>query len=85
VDFKGKLSEPNDGFAEIKIPKELLIVDYDDPISAIVQSTYPNIVEQYKCPNFLQSRAILASTIEVVEQINTFVLSLIPGKVLLPH
>jgi hypothetical protein len=27
----------------------------------------------------------LASTIEVVEQINTFVLSLIPGKVLLPH
>jgi ATP-dependent DNA helicase PIF1 len=79
---EGKLSEPNDGFAEIEIPKELLIVDYDDPISAIVQSTYPNIVEQYKCPKFLQSRAILASTIEVVEQINTFVLSLIPGKVL---
>ncbi|CAJ2678040.1 uncharacterized protein LOC123904970 [Trifolium pratense] len=76
---EGRLSEPNDGYADVDIPKELLILDYDDPIPAIVQSTYPNLVDQYKCPNYLQARAILASTIEVVEQINTYVLSLIPG------
>jgi ATP-dependent DNA helicase PIF1 len=70
------------GYAEIEIPKELLTLDYDDPIFAIVQSTYPNFVEQYKCPKFLQSRAVLASTIQVMEQINTYVLSLIlPGNI----
>jgi ATP-dependent DNA helicase PIF1 len=77
---EGKLSEPNDGYADIDIPKELLILDYDEPIPAIVQSTYPNLADQYKCPKFLQSRAILASTIQVVEEINNYVLSLIPGK-----
>jgi ATP-dependent DNA helicase PIF1 len=76
---EGKLSEPNDGYAEINIPRELLILNFDDPIDAIVQSTYPNLIEKYNQISFLQSRAILASTIEVVEQINTYVLSLIPG------
>ncbi|MCI03653.1 helicase-like protein, partial [Trifolium medium] len=76
---EGKLAVPNDGYAEIDIPKELLIVDYDEPIPAIVQSTYPNLIDHYKSHHFLQSRAILASTIEVVDQINTYVLSLIPG------
>jgi ATP-dependent DNA helicase PIF1 len=76
---EGKLAEPNDGFAEINIPKELLILDYDEPIPAIVASTYPNLVANYKSHQFLQERAILASTIEVVDQINSYVLSLIPG------
>jgi ATP-dependent DNA helicase PIF1 len=76
---EGRLAEPNDGFAEIEIPRELLIVDYDEPIPAIVESTYPNLVDHYKSHTFLQERAILASTIEVVDQINNYVLSLIPG------
>jgi ATP-dependent DNA helicase PIF1 len=76
---EGKLSVPNDGYAEIEIPQELLIVDYDEPIPAIVNSTYPNLIEQYKSQRFLQSRAILASTIEVVDEINMYILSLIPG------
>jgi ATP-dependent DNA helicase PIF1 len=76
---EGKLSEPNDGYADIQIPKELLITDYADPIAAIVHSTYPNLISNYKSPKFLQERAILASTIEVVDQINNYVLNLIPG------
>jgi ATP-dependent DNA helicase PIF1 len=76
---EGKLSVPNDGYAEIEIPPDLLIVDYHEPIPAIVNSTYPNLIEQYKCQTFLQSRAILASTIEVVDEINMYILSLIPG------
>jgi ATP-dependent DNA helicase PIF1 len=78
---EGKIAEPNDGFAEIEIPKELLIVDYDEPIPAIVANTYPNMVANYKSQKFLEERAILASTIEVVDQINNYVLSLIPGTV----
>ncbi|MCH85448.1 helicase-like protein, partial [Trifolium medium] len=77
---EGKLAVPNDGYAEVEIPKELLILDYDEPIPAIVESTYPNLTDHYKSQHFLQSRAILASTIEVVDQINNYVLSLIPGE-----
>jgi ATP-dependent DNA helicase PIF1 len=80
---EGKLSEPNDGYADIDIPDELLITDYEDPIKAIVESTYPDLMQKYKQPDFLQSRAILASTIEVVDQINNYVLDLIPGNYIL--
>jgi len=42
---EGKISEPNDGYAEINIPSEMLITEYDDPIQAIIQSTYPNFLD----------------------------------------
>jgi ATP-dependent DNA helicase PIF1 len=76
---EGKVCEPNDGFAEIPIPKEMLITEYEDPILAIVQSTYPNLLENYRSYECLKCRAILASTIEVVDQINDYVLGLMPG------
>ena len=78
---EGKISEPNDGYAEIPIPKEMLISGYDDPITAIVQSTYPNFLDNYTSYEYLKNRAILASTIEVVDQINDYVLGLMLGKV----
>ncbi|XP_039683008.1 uncharacterized protein [Medicago truncatula] len=77
---EGKLSEPNDGIAEIDIPTEFLIHDFDNPIQAIFQSTYPDFLNYYNDPQYLQSRAILASTIECVEEINDYILSLIPGE-----
>ncbi|KAF1877767.1 hypothetical protein Lal_00038076 [Lupinus albus] len=76
----GKLSEPNDGCVEIDIPEELLILDFDNPIDAIVCSTYPNIQHHYKDEHYLQTKAILASTIDIVDQINEYVLSIIPGE-----
>ena len=38
----GELEELNDGEAKIKIPKDLLIKDFNDPIKAIVEATYPS-------------------------------------------
>ncbi|KAK2438792.1 ATP-dependent DNA helicase pif1 [Trifolium repens] len=75
----GKIDEPNDGFAEIPIPADLLISNFDDPIDAIVNSTYPNLVDNFQDDVYLRSRAILASTIQVVNEINDYVLNLIPG------
>ncbi|PNX77366.1 ATP-dependent DNA helicase PIF1 [Trifolium pratense] len=75
----GKIAEPNDGIAEIPIPSELLLSDFNDPIDAIVNSTYPNLLNNFKNADYLRSRAILASTIEVVNEINDYVLNLIPG------
>jgi ATP-dependent DNA helicase PIF1 len=77
---EGKLSEPNDGYAEIPIPPEMLITEFTDPILAIIESTYPNFLENYSSYEYLKNRAILASTIEVVDQINDHVLSLMPGN-----
>jgi ATP-dependent DNA helicase PIF1 len=78
---EGKIGEPNDGVVDIKIPQELLITEFDDPILSIIQSTYPNLLDNYLNYGFLSSRAILASTIEVVDKINQKVLSLLPGFV----
>jgi ATP-dependent DNA helicase PIF1 len=80
---EGKISEPNDGYADIPIPADMLITEYNDPILAIVQSTYPDFLDNYKKYEYLKNRAILASTIEVVDQINDYVLDLMPGIVLI--
>jgi len=75
----GKLEEPNDGLVEVEIPKEFLISEFNDPIEAIVNTTYPDLIHKYTEESFLQSRAILASRIEIVNQINEYMLSLILG------
>ncbi|XP_050878111.1 uncharacterized protein LOC127081924 [Lathyrus oleraceus] len=76
----GKLEEPNDGYTDIPIPNDFLISNYDDPLEAIVSETYLNFLNNYKNPEFLQSRAILAGTIETVDIINQYVLGFIPGE-----
>ena len=77
----GNLSEPNDGVVEIHIPSEFLILEFNDPIEAIMKSTYPLLAQNYSHDKFLQSRAILASRIETVNEINDYVLSLILGMI----
>ncbi|XP_050909568.1 uncharacterized protein LOC127123389 [Lathyrus oleraceus] len=76
----GKLEEPNDGYTDIPIPNDFLISNYDDPLEAIVSETYPNFLNNYRNPEFLQSRAILAGTIETIDIINQYVLEFIPGE-----
>ncbi|KAG5054530.1 hypothetical protein JHK85_007040 [Glycine max] len=76
----GNHGQPNDGYATIEIPPALLILKYIDPIDAIVQSTYANLTNHFMDPQFLQSRAILASINELVEQQNDYDLSIILGK-----
>ena len=76
----GKLAEPNDGEAEIEIPSEHLITEFDNPLEGIVNSTYPSILANYTDPHFLKERAILAPTLDIVHKINEYILSLIPGE-----
>ncbi|KAI5426982.1 hypothetical protein KIW84_032420 [Lathyrus oleraceus] len=76
----GKIFEPNDGLVDIEIPKELLISNFEDPIRAIIDYTYLNLLEKFQDVTFLQGKAILASTIEVVDRINHYILDLIPRE-----
>nr|KYP33114.1 hypothetical protein KK1_046061 [Cajanus cajan] len=68
------------GEAKISIPKELLIQPVENPLMSLVQFVYPSILHNMKDVNFFQERAILAPTIESFEQVNDFMLSLIPGE-----
>ncbi|KAG4912135.1 hypothetical protein JHK86_052568 [Glycine max] len=74
------IGHENDGYSTIEIPEDLLIIEYDDPIHAIVNSTFPDLSQHHNDPQFFNSRAILASTNETVEQVNDYILSLIPGN-----
>ena len=76
----GKIGQYNDGFSEITIPDEFLIKNYDDPIHAIVEATYPSLIDNYSDTDYLQKRAVLASKKEIVDKINDYVLSLIPNN-----
>jgi hypothetical protein len=38
----------------IQMPEELLIRGFDDPLEAIVESTYPNLLENINDPSVFQ-------------------------------
>ena len=71
----------------MEIPQDILIIEYDDPIHAIVNSAFLDLCQHHNNPtsqwlhaDFFQSRAILASTNETVQQVNDYMLSLIPDN-----
>ncbi|XP_057420002.1 uncharacterized protein LOC130714126 isoform X2 [Lotus japonicus] len=76
----GKLGVSNDGESEICIPDDLLIQASSDPISDIVKFTYNNIREDMVNVDYYKDKAILAPTLDAVESINQYVLSLIHGE-----
>ncbi|XP_025980870.1 ATP-dependent DNA helicase PIF1 [Glycine max] len=75
----GKVGQANDRFSEITLPDEFLIKDYIDPVQAIVEATYPNLIHNYSNTDYLQKRVVLASKKDIVDKINDYVLSLIPN------
>ncbi|KAH1086548.1 hypothetical protein GYH30_018184, partial [Glycine max] len=76
----GIIGDENDGYATIEIPQELLITEYNDPIHSIISSTFPYLSHHHNDPEYFQTRAILASTNETVQQVNDYMLTMIPGN-----
>ncbi|KAG4915521.1 hypothetical protein JHK87_053078 [Glycine soja] len=81
----GIIGDENDGYATIQVPVHLLITQYDDSISGIVKSTFPDLDQHHNNPEFFKSKAILASTNETVGQMNHYLLSFIPGNYLITY
>ncbi|XP_050895980.1 uncharacterized protein LOC127102683 [Lathyrus oleraceus] len=77
---EGKVSEPNDGYVKFDITSEILISSFNDPIKAIMESTYLSFMDNYHSYDYLKSRDILAAKIEIVDQINEHVLALMSGE-----
>nr|CAD1820584.1 unnamed protein product [Ananas comosus var. bracteatus] len=76
----GDAGEENDGEEIIEIPDEFLIKESINPIVSIVDSTYPSLLSNIHDLQYLQERAILAPTLEIVDAVNEYMLSLIHGE-----
>ncbi|GJW10927.1 ATP-dependent DNA helicase PIF1 [Tanacetum coccineum] len=76
----GELGEANDGEVSIDVPEELLIDAVDDPVTSIIDFTYPNLLDNINDPSYFQEKAILAPTNEVVDTINDHLLNKFPGE-----
>ncbi|XP_019190610.1 PREDICTED: uncharacterized protein LOC109185068 [Ipomoea nil] len=78
----GEVGVENDGHADIEIPIDNLLQPQGDPIEAIVKSTFPMFLAGNCDLEYLNGRAILAPTLDVVNEINQYMssLNLVDGR-----
>ncbi|KAL3618546.1 hypothetical protein CASFOL_037628 [Castilleja foliolosa] len=57
----------------------MLIQDNGDPIDSLAQVIYPNIEERIEDLKYLQNRAILAPTLDVVDAVNEYMIENMSG------
>jgi len=76
----GRIGEDNEVDKTIAIPSDLLIESAGDPLAAIVESTYPNILESMSDIGYFQNRAILTTKNSIVEKINDYMLDMVPDE-----
>ncbi|XP_057422827.1 uncharacterized protein LOC130716812 [Lotus japonicus] len=76
----GNLGDYNDGESFIKVHEETLIQQSSNPVFDIVQTMFPNILQKIGCAEYYQDKAILAPTLDAVDMVNKYVLSLFPGE-----
>lgn len=72
----GSLGGDNDGESDILIPNDILITESDHYIRSMVEATYPSFYSHIGDCSFLQGRAILAPTLEDVDEINEYMVSM---------
>ncbi|XP_031101825.1 uncharacterized protein LOC116005723 [Ipomoea triloba] len=72
----GEIQGKTIGCENITIPEENLLKCSGDPIATIVESTYPLSSNIFYDPTYLEKRAILAPTLNVVDSINEYMTSL---------
>ncbi|CAN0881491.1 ATP-dependent DNA helicase PIF1 [Linum grandiflorum] len=73
------------GDSEIEIPRELKVHRGADPIAAIANSTYDNIVQYYGDQNYFADRAVVAPFHDNVSLVNDYMLQLFPGEEVCYH
>ena len=68
------------GESMVEIPQELLILNTDSPLMALVHFVYPDFVSNMRNPSYFDDGAILCPTNDCVEEVNDFMLSLLSGE-----
>ncbi|XP_019195872.1 PREDICTED: uncharacterized protein LOC109189717 [Ipomoea nil] len=68
----GKIGGHIDGYAEVEIPRDMLLPSNGDHIETIVRSRFPMFAHGNSNASYLQDRAILAPTLDVVNSVNEY-------------
>jgi len=76
----GVVGDISDDAINVKIPDDLLIHSSGDHIASIVDCIYPSILHNMNDHDFFRDRAILTPKNLIVDEINNYVMSLIPGE-----
>jgi len=63
----------------VTIPDDLLIHTEGDKIAALVSEVYPDLLRRYRDPSYLSSRAIVCPNNQTVDEINSYIVSMLPG------
>jgi hypothetical protein len=63
----------------VEIPKDLLLYTTESKIEALVNFTFPDFKTKYNDPDYLKQRAILSTTNDIVDQVNDYILTLVPN------
>ncbi|XP_042046064.1 ATP-dependent DNA helicase pif1-like [Salvia splendens] len=81
----GVVGGPNDGEVSIQLHADIVLSNSGDPLRTIVSNVYPSYMIPEELISCLHGRAILAPTLEVVDEVNQFMISLDqpPGRVYL--
>ncbi|XP_042055868.1 uncharacterized protein LOC121800363 [Salvia splendens] len=72
----GVVGGPNDGEVAIQLPIDIVLSNSGDPLRTIVSNVYPSYMNPEELISCLHGRAILAPTLEVVDEVNQFMISL---------
>ncbi|XP_031096989.1 uncharacterized protein LOC116001240 [Ipomoea triloba] len=76
----GNIGVDIDDYADFDIPTELLLKSNGDHISSIVKSTFPNFTGASSDGSCFKKSAILAPTLEVVNEVNQYMFNLTEGE-----
>jgi len=76
----GSIGEDNDINIMLKIPDDLLLQSSGDHIASMVEYVYPSLLDNMNDTSFFKDRAILTPKNLTVDEINDYMMSLIPGE-----
>ncbi|CAJ2668956.1 ATP-dependent DNA helicase PIF1-like [Trifolium pratense] len=76
----GEIGDDNDDDLKLDIPSDLLIPSSGDPLASIVESTYPQFLQNMNDIKYFQNRVIVAPKNSIVDTINNYMLNLILGE-----
>ncbi|KAK9672770.1 hypothetical protein RND81_12G123500 [Saponaria officinalis] len=64
----------------ISIPEDMIIENTGDSVTSIVEEVHPNLLENYTDTAYLQGRAILTPKNDTADEVNNYMLTLIPRE-----
>ncbi|KEH17658.1 PIF1-like helicase [Medicago truncatula] len=76
----GNDASNENGEMKVEIPEDLLISDTTNSLMSLIDFVYPDLNDIIGDPLFFQEKGILAPTLDSVEHVNEYMMSVIPSE-----